>query len=325
MADAYIYDAVRTPRGKGKPDGALHEATALHLATTVLKAVRDRNELDTALVDDVVLGVVSPVKEQGSDIGPRGRHQRRLRRDGGRRADQPLLRLGAGGHQHGGCAGDGGPIGLRHRRRRGEHVAGGDGLRRRRLGERSVRGVQELFRAAGHRRRHDRHQVGLLARGRRRLRGGEPEARGGRLEGRPLQEVGGAGEGPDRPHAARSRRAHAARHHHAVAGQPEAVVRAAGRELRVRCGGEPALPGGRAHRARAPRRQLVGHRRRRRRHPDRQQGGGPEGRAQAARAHPRLHLHRLGAVHHADGAREGDAQGAEARRHEARATSTSTS
>ncbi|KAB2919785.1 MAG: acetyl-CoA C-acetyltransferase [Hyphomicrobiaceae bacterium] len=68
MAEAYIYDAVRTPRGKGKPDGALHEATALHLATTVLKAVRDRNALDTALVDDVVLGVVSPVKEQGSDI-----------------------------------------------------------------------------------------------------------------------------------------------------------------------------------------------------------------------------------------------------------------
>jgi len=68
MAEAYIYDAVRTPRGKGKPDGALHEATALHLATTVLKAVRDRNRLDTSLVDDVVLGVVSPVKEQGSDI-----------------------------------------------------------------------------------------------------------------------------------------------------------------------------------------------------------------------------------------------------------------
>jgi len=68
MAEAYIYDAVRTPRGKGKSDGALHEATALHLATTVLQAVRDRNQLDTSLVDDVVLGVVSPVREQGSDI-----------------------------------------------------------------------------------------------------------------------------------------------------------------------------------------------------------------------------------------------------------------
>jgi acetyl-CoA C-acetyltransferase len=68
MADAYIYDAVRTPRGRGKPDGSLHEATALHLATTVLKAVRDRNGLDTSLVDDVVLGCVAPVGEQGSDL-----------------------------------------------------------------------------------------------------------------------------------------------------------------------------------------------------------------------------------------------------------------
>jgi acetyl-CoA C-acetyltransferase len=68
MVEAYIYDAVRTPRGKGKPDGSLHEATALHLATTVLKAVRDRNALDTSLVDDVVFGIVSPVNEQGSDL-----------------------------------------------------------------------------------------------------------------------------------------------------------------------------------------------------------------------------------------------------------------
>ncbi|MDB5454722.1 MAG: acetyl-CoA acetyltransferase [Caulobacter sp.] len=68
MADAYIYDAVRTPRGKGKKDGSLHEVTALSLATQVLEALRDRNNLDTALVDDVVLGCVAPVGEQGSDI-----------------------------------------------------------------------------------------------------------------------------------------------------------------------------------------------------------------------------------------------------------------
>ena len=68
MADAYIYDAVRTPRGKGRSDGALHEATALHLASTVLGAIRDRNNLDTSLVDDVVLGCVAPVGEQGADI-----------------------------------------------------------------------------------------------------------------------------------------------------------------------------------------------------------------------------------------------------------------
>jgi acetyl-CoA C-acetyltransferase len=68
MADAYIYDAVRTPRGKGKNTGSLHEQTALQLATQVLQAVRDRNNLDTSKVDDVYLGVVSPVGEQGSDI-----------------------------------------------------------------------------------------------------------------------------------------------------------------------------------------------------------------------------------------------------------------
>ncbi len=68
MADAYIFDAVRTPRGKGRKDGALHEITALSLATQVLQNLRDRNNLDTAMVDDVVLGCVAPVGEQGSDI-----------------------------------------------------------------------------------------------------------------------------------------------------------------------------------------------------------------------------------------------------------------
>jgi acetyl-CoA C-acetyltransferase len=68
MADAYIFDAVRTPRGKGKKDGSLHEITALSLATQVLEALRDRNNLDTSYVDDVVLGCVAPVGEQGSDI-----------------------------------------------------------------------------------------------------------------------------------------------------------------------------------------------------------------------------------------------------------------
>jgi acetyl-CoA C-acetyltransferase len=63
-----VYDAVRTPRGKGKKDGALHEVTALELGTQVLKAVRDRNNLDTAKVDDVVFGCVDPVGEQGSNI-----------------------------------------------------------------------------------------------------------------------------------------------------------------------------------------------------------------------------------------------------------------
>jgi acetyl-CoA C-acetyltransferase len=66
--DAYIYDHVRTPRGKGKKDGALHEITPIQLATQVLAALRDRNSLNTAAVEDVVLGCVSPVGEQGADI-----------------------------------------------------------------------------------------------------------------------------------------------------------------------------------------------------------------------------------------------------------------
>ena len=68
MAEAFIYDAVRTPRGRGKSDGALHEVTALNLAAQALSAVKERNELDPTLVDDVVLGCVDPVGEAGGDI-----------------------------------------------------------------------------------------------------------------------------------------------------------------------------------------------------------------------------------------------------------------
>lgn len=68
MTDAYIYDHVRSPRGRGKSDGSLHEITPISLTTQVLKAIRDRSELDTSLVDDVILGCVAPVGEQGSVI-----------------------------------------------------------------------------------------------------------------------------------------------------------------------------------------------------------------------------------------------------------------
>src|SRR6266478_2311540 len=63
MPEAYIYDHVRTPRGRGKPDGALHEVTALALATAPLKALKERNNLAEDVVDDVVLGVVDPLGE----------------------------------------------------------------------------------------------------------------------------------------------------------------------------------------------------------------------------------------------------------------------
>ena len=68
MPEAYIYDHVRTPRGKGRPSGALHEVTPVELTTQVLQALRERNELDTSLLDDVILGCVAPVGEQGANI-----------------------------------------------------------------------------------------------------------------------------------------------------------------------------------------------------------------------------------------------------------------
>jgi acetyl-CoA C-acetyltransferase len=68
MPDAFIYDHVRTPRGRGKVDGALHEVTALNLASQALGAIKTRNNLDTAQVDDVVMGVVDPIGEAGANI-----------------------------------------------------------------------------------------------------------------------------------------------------------------------------------------------------------------------------------------------------------------
>jgi acetyl-CoA C-acetyltransferase len=68
VAEAFIYDAVRTPRGRGRLDGALNEVPPVQLAAQVLRTLRDRNGLDSGLIDDVVLGVVEPVHEQGADI-----------------------------------------------------------------------------------------------------------------------------------------------------------------------------------------------------------------------------------------------------------------
>ncbi|HSF78959.1 MAG TPA: acetyl-CoA C-acyltransferase, partial [Steroidobacteraceae bacterium] len=61
MTDAYILDHVRSPRGKGRPDGALHEITPISLASQVLAALRDRSGFDTGLLDDVILGCVTPI------------------------------------------------------------------------------------------------------------------------------------------------------------------------------------------------------------------------------------------------------------------------
>ena len=66
MTDVYIYDVVRTPRGKGRKDGSLHEVTSLRLSTTTLNALKKRNGLDGHAVEDVIWGNVTQVGEQGA-------------------------------------------------------------------------------------------------------------------------------------------------------------------------------------------------------------------------------------------------------------------
>lgn len=68
MTEAYIYDVVRTPRGKGKKDGTLYEVKAVNLLTTLFNAIRERNDLDTSYVEDVIIGCVTQIKGQSGDI-----------------------------------------------------------------------------------------------------------------------------------------------------------------------------------------------------------------------------------------------------------------
>src|SRR5690606_27218722 len=68
MTQALIVDALRTPRGKGKKDGALHSVKPVNLVAGLLRALQQRNSLDTRQVDDIVLGCVTPVGDQGADI-----------------------------------------------------------------------------------------------------------------------------------------------------------------------------------------------------------------------------------------------------------------
>ena len=68
VQEVYIYDAVRTPRGRGRANGSLHEVKPAHLVVGLLEGLKERNNLDTAQVDDVILGCVTPLLEQGFDI-----------------------------------------------------------------------------------------------------------------------------------------------------------------------------------------------------------------------------------------------------------------
>jgi acetyl-CoA acetyltransferase len=91
MPDAFIYDHVRTPRGRGKADGALHEVTALNLAVQALGAIKARNALDPTLVDDGCSAASIRSARRAATSRARPRHGRLRHR---RRADQPVLRVG---------------------------------------------------------------------------------------------------------------------------------------------------------------------------------------------------------------------------------------
>jgi acetyl-CoA C-acetyltransferase len=133
MAEAYIYDAVRTPRGKGKNTGSLHEITALSLATQVLQAIRDRNNLDTSKVDDVYLGCVTPIGEQGADIA-RTAVLNADYAERSRACSRPLLRLGPRSLNIAAAKVKSGEADFGDRRRRRSHEPRADGRRRRRVG-----------------------------------------------------------------------------------------------------------------------------------------------------------------------------------------------
>lgn len=95
MTDVYIYDHVRTPRGRGKKDGSLHEVPSVRLAAKTLEAIRDRNGLDTSAVDDIIMGCVDPVMDLKRG-DPESRSLRgRLFQQGAGHADLALLRLGS--------------------------------------------------------------------------------------------------------------------------------------------------------------------------------------------------------------------------------------
>jgi hypothetical protein len=156
MSEAFVFDAIRTPRGKGKKDGSLYEVKPINLLAGLLTELQRRNDFDTAQVDDIVMGIVAPVGEQGSvlpkvaalkagwDFQCAGVQLNRF------------CASGLEGREHGGAEG---ALGLgrpgRGRRRR-EHEPRADRLRRRRLGDGPRDQQQDPVRAAGDRRRPDR-------------------------------------------------------------------------------------------------------------------------------------------------------------------------
>ena len=217
MAEAFVYDHIRTPRGKGKKVGSLHEVKPVDLVVGLLDEIRTRNPAPRP----------APHRRRRprrglADRRPGRRHRqdrrarRRPARHRRRRPAQPLLRLRPRGRQPG-----------RARVRSGFEdliLAGGvesmsrvaDGLRRRRLGDGPGDRARHRLRPAGHRRRPDRHPRGLVPRRRRRVRRRvAPPGREG-LGQRLLRRLRRPGQGPQRPDRPRPRRADPPRHHRRV-------------------------------------------------------------------------------------------------------------
>ena len=290
MPEAYIYDHVRTPRGRGKSDGALHEVTALALATVPLKALKERNNLGEDVVDDVVLGVVDPVGEAGSDI-----------------ARFAALKAGLGEAVPGVqisrfCASGLDAVNFAAAQiMSGQHelVIGGGAESMSRVGIGASGGawpmdpsmaVPAYFMPQGvsadliaTKYGFSRDDVDAYA-----VQSQQRAAKAwdeGRFKNSvvPVKDINGltilAKDEHMRPTTTMQ-----------SLGQLQAVVRGDGPDGRLRCGGDPVASGNREDQLRAPRRQFVRHRRRRRRRAARQQGSGrqawPQGRAQKSAPSP---------------------------------------
>ena len=284
--EAFIYEAIRTPRGKNK-NGALNEVKPVNLVVGLVDELRRRfPDLDENLISDIILGVVSPVGDQGGDIARTAALVAGLPETTG---GVQLNRFCASGLEAVNTAAQ--------KVRSGWDdlvLAGGvESMSRVPMGSDGgawatdpETNYRDRLRAAGHRRRPDRDHRGLLPRGRRPLRAAVAgEGRRG-MVGRLLRQVRRPGQGPERPRHPRPRRAHAARHHDGGPGQAEDRVRRRRRDGRLRRRGAAEVPLGREDQPRPHRRQQLRHRRRRRAGARRQREGGqvagPDARGRAS-------------------------------------------
>ena len=229
QAEAFVYDHLRTPRGKGKAVGGAPRGEAGRPRRRPARrgpGPQPRRSTPNR-VDDVVLGVVSPIGEQGGDIAKTAALAAGLPRDRRRRTAQPLLRLRPRGGQPGRVAGPQRLRGPDPRRRRRVDEPGADGLRRRRLGDGPGHRADHRLRAAGHRRRPDRHPRGLEPRGRRRLRRRVAPPRRQGVGQRLLRRGRRPGQGPQRRDRPRPRRADPPRHLGRGPGRAQAELRRA--------------------------------------------------------------------------------------------------